>query len=376
MHPNASRRLGGLATIESVRASAYTIPTDAPEADGTFAWNSTTLVLVEVDAGGQTGTGWTYGSEACAAGVARHLTPVVEGRDASAVGGCWAAMRSALRNIGRPGLAGMALSAVDCALWDLKARLLGQPLHRLLGAVHESVPVYGSGGFTTYDDQQLERQLGRWVDQDRIPRVKIKIGEGSGSHEGRDLRRVAQARQIIGPEADLFVDANGGYSVGQARRVASRMSTYGVTWFEEPVSSDDLTGLRSVREQTDTDVAAGEYGYDLAYFERMCAARAVDCVQVDVTRCGGISELLRIAAVAEAHGLEVSGHCAPGLHVAPLAAVPNLRHLEWFHDHVRIESTLFDGLPDPSGGQVTPSEDAAGHGLSWIPAAASSYRVA
>jgi L-alanine-DL-glutamate epimerase-like enolase superfamily enzyme len=354
--------------IKSVRASAYTIPTDAPEADGTFAWDSTTLVLVEVASDGVTGTGWTYGSPACATVVARDLAAVVEGRNAMDVGGTWNAMRSKLRNIGRPGVAGMAMSAVDCALWDLKARLLGLPLHRLLGAVHDEVPVYGSGGFTTYDDRQLADQLSGWTEQG-IPRVKIKIG---GEPLERDLRRVAQARDVIG-SGELYVDANGAYPVGEACRVASQLTAYDVTWFEEPVSSDDLAGLRTVRDRTSIDVTAGEYGYDLVYFERMSGA--VDCLQVDVTRCGGITELLRVAAVAEAHGLQISGHCAPGLHVAALSAVPNLRHLEWFHDHTRIESMLFDGLPSAAGGTVTPP-DSPGHGLTWLPLAASTYRVA
>ncbi|WP_202867913.1 enolase C-terminal domain-like protein [Kribbella pittospori] len=175
-----------------------------------------------------------------------QLAGVVEGRDASGVGGCWTAMRSTLRNVGCPGVAGMALSAVDCALWDLKAKPLGQPLQRLLGAVHDDVPVDGSGGFTTYDDRQLERQLSQWVNAERIPRVKVKIGESRRSDPERDLRRVAFAREIIGPATELFVDANGAYNVGQARRVAERLASYDVTWFEEPVSSDDLSGLRSV----------------------------------------------------------------------------------------------------------------------------------
>jgi L-alanine-DL-glutamate epimerase-like enolase superfamily enzyme len=361
--------------IDDVEVSAYTIPTDAPEGDGTFSWDSTTLVLVQVKAGGLTGTGWTYGSVGCATVAGRDLAPIVRGRDAFDVPGCWSAMVAGLRNIGRPGVAGMALSAVDCALWDLKARLLDLPLHRLLGAVRDGVPVYGSGGFTTYDDKQLETQLGEWVHNQGIPRVKIKIGESWGSAAWRDLTRVAQARQVIGRHTELYVDANGGYSVGQARRIADQLAESGVAWFEEPVSSDDLAGLQTVREHTGIDVTAGEYGYDLVYFERMCAAGAVDCVQVDVTRCGGISELLRIAAVAAAHGLDVSGHCAPALHLAPLAAVPNLRHLEWFHDHVRIESMLFDGVADPVGGRASPAEE-PGHGLSWSPLAAQRFRVA
>ncbi len=335
--------------VESVEASAYTVPTDLPEADGTLSWDRTTLVLVQVRAGDTVGTGWTYGSPACARVVSHDLAPVVTGREALAVPASWSAMVRQLRNIGRPGVGAMALSAVDLALWDLAARVQHVPLHQLLGARRDGVPVYGSGGFTTYDESQLADQLGSWVEQD-ISRVKIKIGEDAGSRVDRDLDRVAQARSVIGPETELFVDANGGYTPGQAVRVGHRLAEHGVIWFEEPVSSDDLDGLRHVREHCSADVTAGEYGFDLAYFERMCAAGAVDCLQVDVTRCGGVTELLRVAAVAAAHGLEVSGHCAPHAHVAALTAVPNLRHLEWFHDHVRIERMLFDGCLDPGGG--------------------------
>ena len=149
-----------------------------------------------------------------------------------------------------------------------------------------------------------------------------------------------------------------------------------MSWFEEPVSSDDLAGLRAVRDAVLPDVAAGEYGYNLAYFERMCAAGAVDCLQADATRCGGITDWLRAAAVAAAHGLQISGHCAPNLHAHPAAAVPNVRHLEWFHDHVRIESMLFDGALDPSGGTVGPGTGGApGLGLTFRRADAEPYRI-
>jgi L-alanine-DL-glutamate epimerase-like enolase superfamily enzyme len=159
------------------------------------------------------------------------------------------------------------------------------------------------------------------------------------------------------------VDANGAYTAKQATWVMLQAAAQDVSWFEEPVSSDDLAGLRAVRESVTADVTAGEYGYDLAYFERMCAAGAVDCLQADVSRCGGITEWQRVAAVAAAHNLEISGHCAPHLHAHVAAATPNLRHLEWFHDHVRIESRFFDGALDPAGGSITPSADAPGHGL-------------
>jgi L-alanine-DL-glutamate epimerase-like enolase superfamily enzyme len=363
------------ATVDRVAASAYRIPTDAPEGDGTFAWDATTLVVTQVFADGVVGTGWTYGAAACAALVAEVLGPLLHGRDVMQVAGSWQAMVHALRNVGRPGVGGMALSALDCALWDLKARLLQMPLSRLLGQIHDGVPVYGSGGFTTYDGNQLSAQLRGWVADHGIGRVKIKIGESGGAREERDLARVERAREVIGPDVELYVDANGAYTVGQAVRMADRMRAADVRWFEEPVSSDDLDGLAWVRSHTSADVAAGEYGFHLAYFARMCAAGAVDCLQVDVSRCGGITELLRVAAVAAAHGLQVSGHCAPNLHVDVLAAVPNLRHLEWFHDHVRIESLLFDGALHPFEGKVLPRPDAPGNGVAWRPDRAADWAL-
>ena len=291
------------------------------------------------------------------------------------IGGAFEAMVRAVRNDGRPGAVGYAISAVDVALWDLKARLLGLSLPRLLGAVRTEVPVYGSGGFTTYSDRQLADQLSGWALEQRIPRVKIKVGESWGTAAGRDLERMAQAREVIGPETELFIDANGGYSRKQAVRIMSAASDLDVRWLEEPVSSDDLDGLREVRDAVQADVTAGEYGYDLTYFRRMCAAGAVDCLQADVSRCGGITEWLRVAAVAASYGLEISGHCAPHLHAAVATAVPNLRHLEWFHDHVRIESMFFDGALDPAGGTVRPDPDAPGLGLTLRAADAERYRA-
>ena len=351
-------------SIESVHASVYTVPTESPEADGTLAWSSTTMVFVRARAtDGTIGTGWTYGAPACARIVEDTLAEIVHGRDPMNVPGAFDAMVKAVRNMGRPGVAGYAISAVDVALWDLKARILDLPLHKLLGAVRETVPVYGSGGFTTYDENQLVDQVLGWVEDQRIGRVKIKIGESWGRDLARDLDRIKLVRGRIGPDTELYVDANGAYTCKQAIRIMLLARDDDVRWFEEPVSSDDLAGLRAVRESVPAEVTAGEYGYDLAYFERMCAAGAVDCLQADVSRCGGITEWQRAAAVAAAHGLEISGHCAPHLHVHAAAATPNLRHLEWFHDHVRIESRFFDGALDPTNGSITPDADAPGHGL-------------
>lgn len=361
--------------VETIDAAAYSIPTDAPEADGTLSWDSTTIIVVSVRAGSRTGLGWTYGAAVVADMVRDTLADVVRGSDALDVTGTFCEMVRAVRNIGRSGVAGQAISAVDTALWDLKARLLGVPLYRLLGAVRDTVAVYGSGGFTTYDDRRLRDQLAFWTEQLRIPRVKIKIGESWGRREDRDLDRMTHARAVIGDDVELFVDANGAYGRKQAVRIWQAAADLGVTWYEEPVSSDDVEGLRAVRDAVGADVAAGEYGYDLYDVRRLCAAGAVDCVQVDASRCGGVTEFLRAAAVAAAHNLDVSGHCAPHLHLQVAAATPNFRHLEWFHDHTRIEHMFFDGAGQPDGGEVRMDPAVLGNGLEFKSADAEPYRV-
>ncbi|MFF9072611.1 enolase C-terminal domain-like protein [Streptomyces sp. NPDC014646] len=362
--------------VDAVGAAAYTVPTDAPEADGTLAWESTTLVLVRARSGGTTGFGYTYGAPPAARVVDELLAGAVTGLRVWDPPGANEAMRRAVRNAGLPGLVAGAVSAVDIALWDLKARLLGLPLADLLGVGTREVPVYGSGGFTTYSAEQQDRQLRDWVDGLGIPRVKIKVGESWGRRERRDRERVAAARTSIGEAAELYVDANGAYTRKQAIRLASCLDDEGVTWFEEPVSSDDLTGLARIRAAVSPDVAAGEYGCTLSYFDAMIASGAVDCLQADATRCGGITGWLRTAALAEAAGLQISGHCAPHIHAHAAAAVPNLRHVEWFHDHVRIEQQLFDGALSPEGGTIRPGRNGRpGLGLELREEAAERYRV-
>jgi L-alanine-DL-glutamate epimerase-like enolase superfamily enzyme len=361
--------------LGSLDISAYTVPTSAPEADGTFAWNATTMVLVKATAGAWTGLGWTFAPPACAALIGDTLQPAITGLNVFDVPSAAEAMARTVRNASRPGLAGYAISAVDCALWDLKARILDLPLHRLLGAARAEVEVYGSGGFTTYSEDQLRRQLEGWAGHQQIPRVKIKIGQDRGANTARDLARIRQARDTIGPHVQLFVDANGAYTAKQAVRVFEAAAEQDLTWFEEPVSSDHLEGLRHVRQAVTADVAAGEYGTDLFYFQRMCDADAVDCLQIDLSRCGGITQWFRAAAVAAAHGLEISGHCAPNLTIPAAAGTLNFRHLEWFHDHVRIEDMFFEGTANPQGGSARPDDDRPGNGLIFRTQDAETYRI-
>src|SRR5665213_1754711 len=309
--------------VERLDVSVYRVPTDFPESDGTAEWDATTMVLVEAHAGDRVGLGYTYGDAATGALVRDALAEVVEGRDAMAVTASWQALGRACRNLGRPGLASMAIASVDTALWDLKARLLELPLATLLDAAHEAVPIYGSGGFTSYPDERLAKQLSGWAEQG-IPRVKMKVGREPES----DLHRVAAARAAIGSGTELFVDANGALSRKQALRFAVEYAErFGVRWFEEPVSSDDLKGLRLLRDRAPAgmEIAAGEYGYMLPYFERMLAAGAVDCLQADVTRCEGITGFLRVAALCQACSLQLSAHCGPSIHVHPCCAAVRLR---------------------------------------------------
>jgi L-alanine-DL-glutamate epimerase-like enolase superfamily enzyme len=362
-------------TIDELRVSVFTVPTEEPESDGTLTWNATTVVVVEPSAANVTGVGFSYATGACARLINDVLRDVVIGQDALDVARNWSTMVRSIRNFGRPGVASMAIAAVDCALWDLKAKLLDVPLVKLLGQVHDTVPVYGSGGFTSYSDEELARQFSDWVHEHGIPRVKMKVGEAWGSRPDRDLERVRFAREVIGESTSLFVDANGGYSVKQAVRMAKAFEYHGVSWFEEPVSSDHLSSLAEVRSQTSMDIAAGEYGYDLFYFKAMCEAQAVDCLQADASRCAGISEWLRAASLAEAHGLQISGHCAQSLHAHPACAVANIRHLEYFADHARVDRLLFDGVLDPVGGVLCPDLSKPGLGLELKRADAEKYRV-
>ena len=345
-------------TVAKLEVGVYDVPTDRPEQDGTLDWDKTTVVTVEpVASDGTRGLGFTYGTGACARLVHDVLASEVEGKDVLDVEASWRAMVHAIRNLGRPGISSMAIAAVETALWDLKARCLEQPLFRLLGSVREAVPVYGSGGFTSYSERELVEQLTGWVEQG-IPRVKMKIGRDAAA----DVERVRAVRKAVGDEIELFVDANGAYDRKEALRQAREFEELGVTWYEEPVSSDDLDGLARLREDTQLEITAGEYGYDLFYFERMLEKRAVDVLQLDVSRCAGFSEWLRGVGLAQGFSVPTSAHCAQSLH-AHVACATETRHLEYFHDHERVDRLLFDGVLDPRDGELRPDPERPGLGL-------------
>ncbi len=359
--------------VDSVEAAAYEIPTDRPESDATLAWESTTLTVVEIRAGGKKGLGYTYSHAAAASVIDSPLADVLEGRNALAVRANWRAMQRAVRNIGRPGLIASAISALDVALWDLKARLFGLPIVELLGRAREAVSVYGSGGFTSYGDNRLREQLAGWADAG-MGAVKMKVGR----HPDTDPRRVEAAREAVGDQLDLMVDANGAWPVKQALAFAERVSGLGVVWFEEPVTSDDLRALRAVsrRLPAGMEVAGGEYGYTPTYFRRMLEAGAVDCLQADASRALGYTGFLEAAALCDARAIDLSGHAAPALHLHVCCAAPSFRHLEYFHDHVRIERQFFDGVIGTEDGKMQPDLSRPGHGLSLKTDDLEEFRIA
>jgi L-alanine-DL-glutamate epimerase-like enolase superfamily enzyme len=313
-----------------------------------------------VQAAGKTGVGYSYTDPSAGSVVREKLAPLLTGRSGDDIAGLYVQMVRAVRNIGRPGVAASAISAVDVALWDLKAKMLDRALVSLLGAARDGIEIYGSGGFTSYSIERLRSQLGGWA-ADGIRYVKMKVGREAHA----DRERVAEARAAIGPSTGLFVDANGAYTRTQALSQADAFAQQRVEWFEEPVSSDDLEGLRLMRDRGPAGmaIAAGEYGYEPVYFRRMLQAGAVDVLQADATRCGGITGFLAADALCDAWNIPLSAHTAPSIHAHACSAAPRACNLEYFHDHVRIEQMLFDGALRPTGGVLRPDRSRPGLGI-------------
>ncbi len=330
-----------------------------PESDGTLEWNATTLVVVKILAENSSGLGFSYGHAADCL-LIQDFIPFLINANVFDRRKLWEKMVQNARNIGSGGVASSAISAVDVALWDLQAKVLQLPLCELLGRVREKVPIYGSGGFTSYTDKELASQFQSWQAQG-ITKFKMKVGRCPKD----DPARVEHARKVIGDDAELFVDANGGYTVKQALTLASSFAGANVSWFEEPVSSDNLSGLHFLRRKVpkQMNVAAGEYGYDIHYFRRMLEAHAVDIMQADATRCFGYTGFLEAASLCRAFDIPLSSHTAPSIHLHICLADSNVCHMEYFHDHVRIESRYFEGFPQIVDGALVPDLGKPGHGL-------------
>lgn len=357
-------------TIEDEQVFVYKIPLKEEETDGTLTWNHTVLVLVLLTCENHTGVGYTYANKATGTMIQQQLFPIVHHQDPMAIEGLWKKMYKETRNLGRPGITSFAIAAIDNALWDLKAKLLQVPLCILFGQVNTLVPIYASGGFISQKGKKLKTIFQQWK-QEGHTRFKMKIG---GDLQ-EDLKRIQIARKVIG-EDDLFVDANGAYFPKEACAIAHQLTKFNISWFEEPVTSDNIKGLSFVRKNGPASlrIAAGEYGFDLTYFLNLLSSQAVDVLQADATRCG-ITGFIKAHTLCKAFHLPFSAHCAPSLHLHPSLSLENLIHIEYFIDHVRIERELFDGFPEPLDGNLQPDLSRPGLGLKFKFTDAQQYQI-
>lgn len=360
------------AVIASSKISAYTIPTDQPESDGTATWDSTTIVIVELRAADVTGLGFSFANVAAAPVAQDLIQKVVLGEDAFDIPSLHSALDREVRNWGRPGLVSSAISAIDNCLWDLKARLLQRPVLSILGKMRDEVAAYGSGGFTSYTEKQLIDQLAGWASEG-LRFVKMKIGR----EPDKDVQRVSAVQKALKGHAELYVDANGAYQRKQALHKSRQFGDLGVTWFEEPVTSDDRIGLRMLVEHAPPimNIAAGEYCYVLDDARLLIEAQAVDVLQADVTRCGGVTNFLKIGHACEIYHLPLSAHTSPSVHATLCCALVAAINVEYFHDHSRIEQMIFDGAIRPLNGNLKPDLSRPGLGLELKRADAERFQV-
>jgi D-arabinonate dehydratase len=278
-----------------------------------------------------------------------------------------------VRGAGRKGAAFQAISTIDNALWDLKAKALGVPLYRLLGPAHKSVPVYGSGGWTNYTEDELVREQSRLVESGHL-RTKMKVGKDFGKAEREDVTRLAAVRHALGDNIEIFVDANNGYYAKQAIRIAEEFAEFNIGWFEEPVLADDIPGLAAIAQSISIPVATGEHEYTKYGFRDLITAGAVDIVQADIGRVGGVTEWMKVAHLAAAFNLPMAPHAYCYLHIHPAMATQNLKVVELLDiERIPMELYLVDPAK-PEGGALKP-DDRPGNGVQLDPHAVEKYRI-
>jgi L-alanine-DL-glutamate epimerase-like enolase superfamily enzyme len=317
--------------IDTIQAQHFQIPLPTTLSDSTHGEiTHFTLVTVQVrNEQGQEGLGYTYtvgkiGGAAIRALIEDDLRPILVGQDPRRIEHLWQRMWWGLHYVGRGGLAGFAMAAVDIALWDLKGRLAGEPLWRLLGGHSPRVVVYAGGIDLQHplDDLLAETRhnLGRGYRA-----IKMKVGRDDLAE---DVERVRAMRDLLGPGFPLMVDANMRWSVEQAIRAARALAPYDLTWLEEPSIPDDVEGHARIAREGGLPIATGENMHTLYEFQKMIAAGGVAYPEPDMTNLGGITPWLKVAHLAEAHNLPVTSHGVHDLHVHCLAAVPNASYLE------------------------------------------------
>jgi len=372
--------------ITGVRASwlRATIPAERAHVSD-FGRNdsfNTCLVEIDTDAGltglgeAKVGVGNLGHYAAVVSLIQAEFAPVLLGRDPRDISAIWELLYSGSRAhyavrtgrtfpvLGRRGITVSALSGIDIALWDLLGKSVGQPLWRLLGGrLRERVPAYASGGWAR--EEGIGKQLLGYVERG-YHAVKMRVGLMDRDVDD-SASRVLAARRALGPAIALMVDAHGTWSVREAQRFARKVEGADLAWLEEPVSPDNVVGQAEVRASTDIPIAAGESEQTRFAFRDLLAARAVDVCQPDVAIAGGITETLRIAALAAAHGATVAPHLwgsaillGAGLHLA--TAVPCVTTVEYVRGENPLLTELVEEPFELKDGAVTVS-DRPGLGL-------------
>ena len=302
------------------------------------------------------------------------LKDVLIGQDPFAIEKLWNDMFWRVRGYGRKGVALCALSGVDIGLWDLKAKALGLPLYRLLGPYAESVPIYGSGGWTNFSQDELVAEMTDYVEQG-IKRVKMKVGKDFGRSEREDIQRLAAVRKAVGDDVAIYVDANNGYYAKQAIYMAREFEQFQVGWFEEPVLADDIQGLAEIRRAINIPVATGEHEYTKYGFKELIAGGGADIVQPDVSRVGGVTEWMKVAHMAHASNLPVAPHAVQLVHLHLTCATPNLKVVEYMNMALETDRLWYTEFPQQRDGMWAPFPDRPGLGLELDPYAVEKWAV-
>lgn len=311
------------------------------------------LVLTEDGAHGSAYVaGFTRGQARAVRAMLEEFSPIVVGREASELAAVWRELRRACRLMDRGGPGVAAISAIDMALWDLKAKSLGEPLHALLGTVRHRLPVYASDGcWLSPDPDEVASQAQAFV-RDGFTAVKVRVGR---QNPADDLAVVQAVRDLVGDDVGVLVDANQGWSRSTARRCGRALIEMGVDWLEEPVPVEDVDGLALIQQDLPVRVVSGEsvhYPHDVL---RLVQAGAVSMVMPDLQRIGGVTGWIQAAAIAEAAGVDITSHLFPEVSAHLLAASAGagpLEHVSWMDPFVEQPITVVDGmasLPDAPG---------------------------
>ncbi|WP_277554811.1 mandelate racemase/muconate lactonizing enzyme family protein [Halobaculum limi] len=325
---------------------------------------------------GYEGVGYTLGYDGAgliADAVEELLAPMLVGQNPHHTTDLWQRMFEGTYQIGRKGLLLRAIATIDIALWDIRAKAAGLPLHEFIGAARESVPAYASGGYYRGEGVDgLREEMETYLDRGHVA-VKMKVGRRSLETEEK---RVAAAREVLGPERTLMLDANGAWTdTGEALRACRRFAPYDPYFIEEPVKADSVELMARVREGLDYPLAAGELEFSRYGFAELLRAGAVDVVQPDATVCGGITEWLRVAHTAASHDIPVVPHYNPHLHAHLVASVENGGMVEYFYRDrdIKVFDDLIVNPPTPEDGKLTPR--GPGHGVRIDRSALAEFRT-